>query len=175
MTNNSLTGLVVGKSANDHNFAFCYREPEVGTLGIGGYSASMEFTPTKIAIKLNTEINGNLTVNGTVKSNGSNTVTHYCPIEESMNSINDFIIGAPVYLTGKVYKYIDSKFIPSMETDTTDCICSVKTNGKWNEYIGICVRIDDKNKCLTFATHGDYMVKVSDTSCYGVGLSLIHI
>ncbi|KAK8835188.1 hypothetical protein M9Y10_017115, partial [Tritrichomonas musculus] len=33
------------------------------------------------------------------------TITHYCPIELSLNKIEDFIIGAPVYLTGKVYKY----------------------------------------------------------------------
>ena len=104
-----------------------------------------------------------------LKSN--TTITHYCPIEESMNSINDFIIGAPVYLTGNVYRYDKStkSFISSTETDTTDCICSVKTNGKWNEYVGICVKIDEKNKCITFATHGDYLVRVTDTSCYGIG------
>ena len=102
-----------------------------------------------------------------LKSN--TTITHYCPIEESINLIDDFIIGTPVYLTGKVYKYVDNKFITSMEDDTTDCICSVKTNGKWNEYVGICVKIDKQNKCVTFATHGDYLVKVTDTSCYGIG------
>ena len=101
-----------------------------------------------------------------LKSN--TTITHYCPTEESMNSIDDFIIGTPVYLTGKVYKYVDNKFITSMEDDTTDCICSVKTNGKWNEYVGICVKIDKQNKCVTFATHGDYLVKVTDTSCHGI-------
>ena len=97
------------------------------------------------------------------------TITHYCPIEESMNAITDFIIGSPVYLTGKVYKYEKNQFIPSTATDTTDCICSVKTNGKWNEFVGICVRIDEENKCVTFSSHGDYLVKVNDTSCYGVG------
>ena len=86
-----------------------------------------------------------------------------------MNAISDFIIGSPVYLTGKVYKYTNGEFVSSTATDTTDCICSVKTNGKWNEFVGICVRIDEENKCVTFSSHGDYLVKVNDTSCYGVG------
>ncbi|KAK8842899.1 hypothetical protein M9Y10_025765 [Tritrichomonas musculus] len=115
-------------------------------------------------------INGNLTVNGTFHASQTNTtITHYCPIEESINSINDFIVGAPVYMTGNVYKQVNNKWQASTETDTTDCICSVKTNGKWNEYVGICVKIDEVNKCVTFATHGDYLVKVTDTSCYGIG------
>ena len=99
------------------------------------------------------------------------TITHYCPIEESLNNITDFLIGSPVYLTGKVYKFDkqSKSFVTSTANDTTDCICSVKTNGKWNEYVGICVRIDEVNRCVTFATHGDYLVKVTDTSCYGIG------
>ena len=105
-----------------------------------------------------------------LKSTPANTtITHYCPIEETMNEITDFIIGSPVYLTGHVYKYVNNKFIKSTANDTTDCICSVKTNGKWNEFVGICVRIDNKNKCVTFATHGDYIVRVNDTLCYGIG------
>ncbi len=112
-----------------------------------------------------------------LKSN--TTITHYCPIETSINSINDFIIGAPVYITGHVYKYINNnqipdlsnfvRWTPSTEADTTDCICSVKTTGTWNEYIGICTNIDDKNNCITFASGGDYLVRVNDTSCYSIG------
>ena len=101
----------------------------------------------------------------------STTITHYCPIEEPLNTINDFIIGSPVYLTGNVYKFDKQtkSFIRSTIEDTTDCICSVKTNGKWSEYVGICVKIDEENRCVTFATHGDYLVKVTDTSCYSIG------
>ena len=33
------------------------------------------------------------------------TITHYSPIESSMNSVNDFVVGSPVYMTGKVYKH----------------------------------------------------------------------
>ena len=61
----------------------------------------------------------------------------------------------------------ENKFIPSTESDTTDCICSVKTNGKWNEFVGICVKKDDK--CITFASGGDYITKVDDSSCYSIG------
>ena len=57
----------------------------------------------------------------------------------------------------------------STEKDTTDCICSVKTTGKWNEFVGICTSIDAKNKCVVFATHGDYMIRVTDSSCYAIG------
>ena len=35
--------------------------------------------------------------------------------------------------------------------------------------MGICVKIDEKNKCVTFGTHGDYLVKVDDSSCYSIG------
>lgn len=97
------------------------------------------------------------------------TITHYCPIDETMNDINDFIVGAPVYMTGKVYKYTNDGWQASTSNDTTDCICSVKTSGSWKEYVGICVRIDETSNCITFASAGDYMVKVGDSSCYSVG------
>ena len=109
--------------------------------------------------------------NRIITSNQSNTtITHYCPIS-SNNSINDFVVGAPVYLTGDVYKYDSTvnHFVKSTETDTTDCICSVKTSGSWKEYVGICVRIDEKNNCITFASGGDYMIRVNDSSCYSIG------
>ncbi|KAK8898634.1 hypothetical protein M9Y10_000926 [Tritrichomonas musculus] len=116
-----------------------------------------------------TRINSDLIVDGTITQNGSNTITHYAPIESSLNDINDFIIGAPVYITGNVFKRNDNKWIPSTADDSTDCICSVKTTGTWKEYVGICVRIDEKNNCITFASHGDYYVYVDDSSGYGIG------
>ena len=110
-------------------------------------------------------------VESMISSPSNTTITHYTPIEESMNSINDFIIGSPVYLTGNVYKYDKQTkiFTRSTINDTTDCICSVKTNGNWTEFVGICVRIDEENKCITFASGGDYLVRVNDTLCYKVG------
>ena len=128
---------------------------------------ALKITQSKVYIMNAYDMDGN----AYAKINSNTTITHYCPIEESMNSINDFVIGAPVYMTGKVYRYDKStkSFISSTESDTTDCICSVKTNGKWNTFIGICTSIDEANKCVTFASGGDYLVKVKDTSCYAIG------
>ena len=86
-----------------------------------------------------------------------------------MNNIDDFIIGAPVYITGKVYKRKDDKWIESNEDDVIDCICSVKTQGIWKEYIGICTHIDKENNSIKFANLGDYLVRVTDSSCYSIG------
>ena len=72
-------------------------------------------------------------------------------------------------MSGKVFNNVKGQFIPSTVENSTDCICSVKTNGTWKEYVGICTSIDDKKKCLTFATHGDYLCKVVDTSKYSIG------
>ncbi|KAK8890694.1 hypothetical protein M9Y10_035479 [Tritrichomonas musculus] len=94
------------------------------------------------------------------------TITHYAPIEDI---IDDFEIGKPVFITGKVYKRIDNQWIESIEKDSTDCICSVKTTGIWKEFIGICVRIDERNNSITFASHGDYLVKVDDSSSFEIG------
>ena len=46
-----------------------------------------------------------LVLKSEIASPTNTTITHYAPIEESLNNINDFVVGAPVYLTGKVYKY----------------------------------------------------------------------
>ena len=106
---------------------------------------------------------------GVMYGTSNTTITHYSPIESSVNTITDFIIGTPVYMTGKVYKHVGDTWVLSTVNDTTDCICSVKTTGSWKEYVGICVRIDEKNNAITFASHGDYLVKVDDSSCYGIG------
>ena len=134
-----------------------------------GFTSTLKLTNLPMIFKLDYEPSFKVYLAQDIVDNPNTTITHYAPIEESMNAINDFIVGSPVYLTGKVYKFKNNEFISSTATDTTDCICSVKTNGKWNEYVGICVRIDDKNKRVTFATHGDYLVRVNDTSCYGIG------
>ena len=44
-------------------------------------------------------------------ANQSQTVTHLCPISEE-HTIEDFIVGAPVYLTGKVFKKIKDEWFP---------------------------------------------------------------
>ena len=171
MVDNEYIANFIGESSKQAYYG--YRKPGIGSMGVSASPDCITFTAGSVNLNKNTTVNSNLTVTGTFHASQTNTtITHYCPIEESMNSINDFIIGAPVYLTGNVYKQVNNdrtSWVPSCETDTTDCICSVKTNGKWNEYVGICVKIDEVNKCVTFATHGDYLVKVTDTSCYGIG------
>ena len=99
-------------------------------------------------------------------ANQSQTVTHLCPISEE-HTIEDFIVGAPVYLTGKVFKKIKDEWFPTTKEDSIDCISSVKTNGNWKEYLGICTSKTDKE--IRFASHGDFLVKVSDSSTFGVG------
>ena len=98
----------------------------------------------------------------------SMTITHLAPIDEELD-INSFIVGAPVYMTGKVYikDWKNEIWNKSSVNDSIDCIPSVKTNGTWKEYLGICTSKTDKE--IRFATHGDYLVKVNDSSTYGIG------
>ena len=108
----------------------------------------------------------------------SMTITHLAPIDEELD-INSFVIGAPVYMTGKVYVKENNTWHKSTVNDSIDCIPSVKTNGTWKEYLGICTHIlpeTRENGVLShnrgeikFATHGDYLVKVDDSSTYGIG------
>ena len=100
----------------------------------------------------------------------SMTITHLAPIDEELD-IKSFVIGAPVYMTGKVYikDWENEIWNKSSVNDSIDCIPSVKTNGTWKEYLGICTHIDKESKEIKFATHGDYLVKVNDSSTYGIG------
>ena len=101
-------------------------------------------------------------------SKANTTITHYCPIEAGEYIIN-YSIGKPVFLSGHVYKYIDNKFVSSTSNDTTDCICSVVINGSWKEFVGIITSIDEQNKCITFASHGDFLFYVDDSNIYQIG------
>ena len=141
----------------------------------------------------------------------SMTITHLAPIDEELD-INSFVIGAPVYMTGNVYvkDWENNTWNKSTINDSIDCISSVKTNGTWKEYLGICTSKTDKengteslsrervlqtlepqsgeaanevlshnrgeNEVLSrncgeirFASHGDYLVKVSDSSKFNIG------
>ena len=112
------------------------------------------------------QIQGSKVITENDLANQSQTVTHLCPISEE-HTIEDFIVGAPVYLTGKVFKKIKDEWFPTTKEDSIDCISSVKTNGNWKEYLGICTSKTDKE--IRFASHGDFLVKVSDSSTFGVG------
>ena len=88
---------------------------------------------------------------------------------------DDFIIGAPVYMTGNVYTkdWKNKIWNKSSINDSIDCISSVKTNGTWKEYLGICTHVlstvSHNYNEIKFATHGDYLVKVPDSNDFNVG------
>lgn len=114
------------------------------------------------------------------------TIKHNAPIEEPLNNYN---IGYPVFLSGKVYSCKDNKYIT--ETNSTNCIPSVKSTGTYKEYIGIIV---DKHKAnddieigevfknsininqdtIDFATHGDFYFKVNDSTKYNIGDTILY-
>ena len=102
--------------------------------------------------------------------NPSTTITHYAPIEEP---IANYHIGCPTFMSGKVYKRDDNtntvSWIQSTPNDSIDCICSCITTGNSKTFAGIITSIDSKNNSITFATHGDYLFKVNDSSKYNVG------
>ena len=95
----------------------------------------------------------------------STTITHYAPIEND----ESFELGSPCFMSGKVYNRNDNKWIPSTAADRTDCICSVVNSGNHKSFVGVVVSIDEQNKSLTYASHGDFMFNVEDTSLYEVG------
>lgn len=112
------------------------------------------------------------------------TITHNAPIEEN---IDDFIIGAPVFTTGKIYNYDSSTMEYVLGSNSpTDCISSVKPEGTYREYLGICVGKHSPGETVTigdvmkhdviinqytidFATHGDFHFRVTDSSYYDIG------
>ena len=114
------------------------------------------------------------------------TITHNAPLTEDLDK---YKIGAPVFMSGKVYKLIDGKYVD--RTDTTDCIPSVKAEGKYKEYLGIIVAKHKAGETVTvgdvvkqdviidqdtidFATHGDFYLEVNDASSYKVGDTILY-
>lgn len=136
------------------------------------------------------KINGSNVLTEDSQSQQSHTITHLCPVDEN-EDINSFMIGTPVYMTGNVYVKQNNRWNKSVSTDSIDCIPSVKTSGTWREYLGICTHIlpkskennqsninenHDENEILSrscgeikFASHGDYMIKVSNSSEFKIG------
>lgn len=109
------------------------------------------------------------------------TITHNAPITEGLDN---YEIGAPVFISGEIYNLKDGKY--TTETTPTDCIPSVKSTGTFKEFIGIVVKkhpsgdkvtVGDVMKCdvvinqdtIDFATHGDFYFKVSDVNNYEIG------
>jgi len=51
---------------------------------------------------------------------------------------------------------------------TTDCICALKPRGSYKEFVGICTSMRTDSRELTFASHGDYLFHVDNSSLYGI-------
>ena len=170
-------GIAIGKSMSTNKAVHLYyNEPGVGGLALYDYLDIITFTNSRIDLNRNTYIDGNLYVTGTFKPyNSSQTITHYAPVE---GDIKDFVVGVPVFMSGKVYKRDESEplvrgskslWIESTNNDREDCICSVMINGNEKNYVGVVVDVDEKNNSVTFATHGDFMFNVDDSNNYEVG------
>jgi hypothetical protein len=121
--------------------------------------------------------------NGSIESNiyalpvQNMTITHNAPLGHGV-TLENFEVGDPVYMTGNVYKFDELHRIYITTTDAVNCIASVKPTGEVRSYLGICCK-----KCpasglieqdtLEFATHGDAWVRVSDSSDYQIGDTLL--
>ena len=128
---------------------------------------------------------------GYLSSSGSGgkintTITHNAPIVESLNN---YEIGSPVFMSGHVYRYGEGTYVE--ETTSTDCISSVKSTGTYKEFLGIVVNkhksgdkvtigdvvkydVEINQETVDFATHGDYYFRVDDSSKYKIGDTVLY-
>ena len=173
------TEMVIGKSTNDYEFiriGYLHGTNKCGYISSANTTMQLSFDTNGITFGSNSIFTKDVEVKGKLKTNGSQTITHYAPIEED---ITNYTIGKPVFMSGKVYKRIEAsaradlsatdKWVPSTSKDTEDCICSVLSSGTYKTYVGIITQIDEANKSITFATHGDYLFTVDDSSIYSIG------
>ena len=142
--------------------AFAPSDPNPGmTPEAWNFKLSFEYTDEHVLSSQATK----LLVDKTVRQSNT-TITHYAPIEEP---IANYQIGHPTFMSGKVYKRVENNWTLSTSTDSTDCICSCITTGTSKTFAGVITSIDAKQNSITFATHGDYLFKVNDSSKYNVG------
>ena len=128
---------------------------------------------------------------GYLSSSGSSgkintTITHNAPIVESLNN---YEIGSPVFMSGHVYMYEGGIYVE--ETTSTDCISSVKSTGTYKEFLSIVVNkhksgdkvtigdvvkydVEINQETVDFATHGDYYFRVDDSSKYKIGDTVLY-
>ena len=128
---------------------------------------------------------------GYLSSSGSGgkintTITHNAPIVESLNN---YEIGSPVFMSGHVYRYGEGTYVE--ETTSTDCISSVKSTGTYKEFLGIVVNkhksgdkvtigdvvkydVEINQETVDFATHGDYYFRVDDSNKYKIGDTVLY-
>ena len=173
------TEMVIGKSTNDYEFiriGYMHGTNKCGYISSAQSIMQLSFDTNGITFGSNSYFTKDVEVKGKLKTNGSQTITHYAPMEED---ITKYTIGKPVFMSGKVYKRIDERqccselahdnWIPSTSEDTEDCISSVLSSGTYKTYVGIITQIDEANKSITFATHGDYLFTVDDSAKYSIG------
>jgi hypothetical protein len=116
------------------------------------------------------DIFGSSTANAVMNT----TITHNAPLGHG-ETLDNFTIGEPVYMTGTVAKFDDIRRTYKRETDATNCISSVKSRGGVREYLGICsgkFRKGERNigqDTIEFATHGDCYFAVDSADDYEVG------
>ena len=121
--------------------------------------------------------------NGGTK-NLNNTITHNAPVNEPIEA---FQLGTPIFSTGIIHYYDSETHTYIAGTNGyTNCIPSVKTIGSYKQYLGICTEIHPAGSTLlfgdgvkvevkidqptiTFASHGDFLFRVNDSSQYEVG------
>ena len=108
---------------------------------------------------------------GYLSSSGSGgkintTITHNAPIVESLNN---YEIGSPVFMSGHVYRYGEGTYVE--ETTSTDCISSVKSTGTYKEFLGIVV---NKHKSGDKVTIGDVVKYDVEINQETVDLVLSH-
>ena len=114
----------------------------------------------------------------------NSTITHNAPINEPIEA---FQLGTPVFSTGIIHHYDPNTRLYVAGTDGfTNCIPSVKTIGSYKQYLGICIEIHPnghsisigdvvttditiEQPTITFATHGDFLFRVNNSSQYEVG------
>ena len=101
-------------------------------------------------------------------STGSHTVTHLSPISGD-HTAADYTVGTPVYMSGDVFVRVNNTWRLSNATNRIDCIPSVRPSGEWREYLGICTEVLSDTNEVRFASHGDFLVTVDDSSTFKVG------
>ena len=114
------------------------------------------------------------------------TITHNAPLEECLDI---FELGCPVFMSGEVYNLKNGNY--TKETNTIDCIPSVKSTGTYKEFLGIVVNkhksgdkvtigdvvkydVEINQETVDFATHGDYYFRVDDSSKYKIGDTVLY-
>lgn len=93
--------------------------------------------------------------------------------EEDVPDIEkEFVVGKPVYLSGKVYMYDGHEWTEG--GSTSQCIVGVASSGTAKTYCGIIVDVDAEANMVAIANEGSFMMTVTDSSSMHVGDVINH-